>query len=284
MLSIQNETVLRDSASGALDTWRGLVPRGSALDQIMEDVMNHVRAAASEDDLRNEINELEERNKRLSDTVETYRVNKCKAEADLKKEEADHEETRTRYMEAAELSVKLMGEAADLRAQLAAALQLVPGSVSLGEFRYQHHSFAADFAELERLRVFEAARLEQDRQQAEAKGATPIWEPQPCSAEIPEEMFVPRLFRQMTDQGEVVIDLEDLSPEKREEIEHYVEALKKAKTEPVQITADPSPSRKRLDGIARRAQEVADGPCKVTDVRRLADLVSMLTNAVEPRR
>lgn len=274
MLSIQNETVLRDSASGALDTWRGLVPRGSALDQIMEDALNHaVKAVAdsnADEDLEEELEEAKGEAATYKARAAARAAELAGAEKALAKERSEHEAARAVVSE--------------LRASAAALIWLIPGSVSLGELRDLQRTFAADFAELERLRVFEATRVEADRQQAEAKAAAPIWEPQPCSAEIPEEMFVPRFFRQMTDQGEVVIDLNLLSPEKREEIERYVEALKKAKTEPVQITADPSPSRKRLDGIARRAQEVADGPCKVTDVRRLADLVSMLTNAVEPRR
>lgn len=262
MLSIQNETVLRDSASGALDAWRREVPRGSPLDQIMEDVMNHVRAAASEDDLRNEINELEERNKRLSDTVETYRVNKCKAEADLRDLTKAHQtlaeinaDTAARY-DAAE------AENTAMRAKAAALIWLIPGSVSLGELRDLQRTFAADFAELERLRVFEAARLEQDRQQAEDKAAAP--EPDPASAEIPEEMF---------DTHELVT----LSPER-------IEELKRQFPGPGgQIIPIRAPSRSRLDNISRRAHEIADGRVVAPDVRRLADLLAALANAVEPK-
>lgn len=56
---------------------------------------------------------------------------------------------------------------------------------------------------------------------------------------------------------------------------------KTPKTMPI-LEACPQ-SRARLDGIARQASKIVDGPCKLTDIRRVADLISMLASAVEPR-
>ena len=309
MLSIKNENVLRDSGPTNLQTWRSEVPRGSAIDQIMEDVLNSLRASATDDDLRDEINALEERNRRLADTDADWQKKVRAAEGALRDLTTAHEtlaginaDTSARYDRAE-------AEAADLRAQLAAALLLVPGSVSLGEFRDLHRSLAADAAELERLRVFEADRLADDARMEKAM-AFVLHEikAEAASAEIPEEMFEPRytktwskvdeagnvvpipepgsepprMVRQMTDQGEVILSIADLPPEKREEIERFMEALKKAPNEPIQFV--PARSRKRLDALARRAHEIADGRAVAPDTRRLADLLAALANAVEPRQ
>lgn len=299
MLSIKNENVLRDSGPNNLQTWRAEVPRGSALDQIMEDALNHERLGYSDDDLREVIKTLEERNMRLADLNETWRKKVLDAETMAKDLTTAHTTLAEIHADTVTRFDALESEMVTTRAQLAAALSLIPGHVPIGDLRDAARSFAGDFAELERLRGFEAARLEQDRQQAEDKIAMP---PEPPSAEIPEEMFeggyvktwvridgdgvahpIPEptgegtFVCRITNSGAEVIPMADMT---NDEVAAYIEGLKNADPGPIQFV--PTPSRRRLDSIARRACELADGPMKPTDLRRLADLIGMLANAAAP--
>lgn len=44
-----------------------------------------------------------------------------------------------------------------------------------------------------------------------------------------------------------------------------------------------APSRARLDAVVRKAGKIVDGPCQLSDIRRLADLVGQLATLSQPR-
>lgn len=49
------------------------------------------------------------------------------------------------------------------------------------------------------------------------------------------------------------------------------------------VSAVHPPSRARLDAISRKAGKIVDGPCQLSDIRRLADLIGSLACSAEPR-
>lgn len=293
MLSIQNEDILRESGPINLSVWRSHVGRGTPLDQIMEEALNHATAKARKAD------EDEDAEEELSDAraeAATYQRRAAARAEEANKAQDALDAERKAHRATADRLVEMQSMLADTRAQLSAALWLVPGSVPLGQLREDYRAFAADLAELERLRAFEADRLEQDARMAEEKAAAP-------SAEIPEEMFErgpiksesvgpdgalkveyysPNAFaRVITPDGEMRLKVDDMTPEQRAEFEAYLETIKAAgPNEPVRFT--PIADRKRLDAIALQAGRIAEGSPYGAH-RRLGALIASMAAAVEPR-